>query len=405
MIQQHLLTGIRVLDFTRVLAGPTCTRMFAECGAEVIKVESGPDGDMVRKISKFRGNDRSLYLIQQNLNKKSVCLDFRKPESIALLRELVAQCDVVVENFRPGVMAKLGLAYADCKAIKEDIVYCSISALGQSGELAAKPGYDFIAQAYSGVTSLIGERDEPPYLPLLGLGDVSTGVHAAFGIAAALLHRARTGLGQYLDIALLDCYYHYHEAAVHTCSGTRGAVKPTRSGRHFSYVCPAGVFRANGGSIVLIGFLHHWADLCAALGRPELVADPGWATDQVRLAKVDEVVGMIEAWLMKFPDIDSAIATLDGHGVPCAPILSVEQTLTHPHFIERGTVRTVHDRLAGDIQIPGMPIKGSTYPANNDYVAPLLGEHNAEVLSGLLGKSEGEIAALTASGVLMSAAS
>ncbi|MBI5616816.1 MAG: CoA transferase [Gammaproteobacteria bacterium] len=405
MIQQHLLTGIRVLDFTRVLAGPTCTRMFAECGAEVIKVESGPDGDMVRKISKFRGNDRSLYLIQQNLNKKSVCLDFRKPESIALLRELVAQCDVVVENFRPGVMAKLGLAYADCKAIKEDIVYCSISALGQSGELAAKPGYDFIAQAYSGVTSLIGERDEPPYLPLLGLGDVSTGVHAAFGIAAALLHRARTGLGQYLDIALLDCYYHYHEAAVHTCSGTRGAVKPTRSGRHFSYVCPAGVFRANGGSIVLIGFLHHWADLCAALGRPELVADPGWATDQVRLAKVDEVVGMIEAWLMTFPDIDSAIATLDGHGVPCAPILSVEQTLTHPHFIERGTVRTVHDRLAGDIQIPGMPIKGSTYPANNDYVAPLLGEHNAEVLSGLLGKSEGEIAALTASGVLMSAAS
>jgi crotonobetainyl-CoA:carnitine CoA-transferase CaiB-like acyl-CoA transferase len=405
MIQQHLLTGVRVLDFTRVLAGPTCTRMFAECGAEVIKVESGPDGDMVRKISRFRGNDRSLYLIQQNLNKKSLCLDFRKPESIALLRELVAQCDVVVENFRPGVMAKLGLAYADCKAIKDDIVYCSISALGQSGELAAKPGYDFIAQAYSGVTSLIGERDEPPYLPLLGLGDVSTGVHAAFGIAAALLHRARTGLGQYLDIALLDCYYHYHEAAVHTCSGTHGEVKPTRSGRHFSYVCPAGVFRANGGSIVLIGFLHHWADLCAALGRPELVADPGWATDQVRLAKVDEVVGMIEAWLMTFPDVESAIAKLDSHGVPCAPILSVEQTLTHPHFIERGTVRTVHDRLAGDFQIPGMPIKGSTYPANNDYVAPLLGEHNAEVLSGLLGKSNAEIAALAANGVLMSGAS
>lgn len=405
MIQQHLLTGVRVLDFTRVLAGPTCTRMFAECGAEVIKVESGPDGDMVRKISRFRGNDRSLYLIQQNLNKKSLCLDFRKPESIALLRELVAQCDVVVENFRPGVMAKLGLAYADCKAIKDDIVYCSISALGQSGELAAKPGYDFIAQAYSGVTSLIGERDEPPYLPLLGLGDVSTGVHAAFGIAAALLHRARTGLGQYLDIALLDCYYHYHEAAVHTCSGTHGEVKPTRSGRHFSYVCPAGVFRANGGSIVLIGFLHHWADLCAALGRPELVADPAWATDQVRLAKVDEVVGMIEAWLMTFPDVESAIAKLDSHGVPCAPILSVEQTLTHPHFIERGTVRTVHDRLAGDFQIPGMPIKGSTYPANNDYVAPLLGEHNAEVLSGLLGKSNAEIAALAANGVLMSGAS
>ena len=405
MIQQHLLTGVRVLDFTRVLAGPTCTRMFAECGAEVIKVESGPDGDMVRKISKFRGNERSLYLIQQNLNKKSLCLDFRKPESIALLRELVAQCDVVVENFRPGVMAKLGLSYADCKAIKADIVYCSISALGQSGELAAKPGYDFIAQAYSGVTSLIGEKDEPPYLPLLGLGDVSTGVHAAFGIAAALLHRARTGLGQYLDIALLDCYYHYHEAAVHTCSGTHGAVQPTRSGRHFSYVCPAGVFRANGGSIVLIGFLHHWPDLCAALGRPELVADPGWATDQARLARVDEVVGTIEAWLMTFPDIDSAIAKLDAHGVPCAPILSVAETLTHPHFIERGTVRTVHDRLAGEVQIPGMPIKGSTYPANNDYVAPLLGEHNAEVLSGLLGKSEAEIAALAASGVLMSAAS
>ncbi len=395
----HLLSGYRILDFTRALAGPTCTRMFAEMGAEVIKVEAAPNGDMVRALCKFR-NDRSFYYVQQNLNKRSLCLDLRRPEAQAILRELVPQCDVVVENFKPGVIAKMGFAYEELKSLREDIILCSLSALGQSGPLADKPGYDFIAQAYSGITSMIGDPEAPPYLPLAGIGDVSTGVHAAFAIAAALLYRDRTGRGQHLDVALLDCYYHYHEVNVLTYSGTDGGVEPQRGGRHLSYVCPAGVFAANGGAIVIMAFLHHWPDLCTAMGREDLTSAPGWATDPERLSRRDEVVSLIENWLAKFPDVNSAIAALEEAGVPCAPVLSVAQTCIHPHLLERGTVRTVHDRLGGEFQIPGHPIKSSEVAANQAYAAPLLGEHNTEILQEMLDKSADDVAALTENGVL-----
>ena len=396
---EHLLTGIRVLDFTRALAGPSCTRMFAELGAEVIKIESAPHGDLTRAISKLRG-DRSLYFIQQNLNKKSVCLDLRSENGMKLVRELVVECDVVVENFKPGVMAKMGLDFESLTALREDIILCSISALGQTGPLSDKPGYDFIAQAYSGITSMIGERDQPPYIPLAGVGDVSTGVHGAFAITAALLHRARTGRGQHLDISLLDCYYHYHETAVHTYSGTNGAVKPIRAGRHITYVCPAGVFHGNGGDIVLMAFLHHWQDLCRAMDREDLIDADGWRDDPERLANIEEVIQLIEAWLQSFPDCKAALARLEAHGVPCAPVLSVEETVTHPHFVARGIVRNVTDPLAGEFKIPGMPIKTSSYAADRNYIAPTLGEHNQEVMRNILGKPDTEIAALQESGVL-----
>jgi crotonobetainyl-CoA:carnitine CoA-transferase CaiB-like acyl-CoA transferase len=396
---EHLLTGVRMLDFTRALAGPSCSRMFAEMGAEVIKIEAAPKGDLTRAVSKLRG-ERSLYYVQQNLNKKSVCIDLRTPAGMALVRELVPHCDVVLENFRPGVMAGMGLDYDALRALREDIILCSISALGQQGPLADKPGYDFIAQAYAGVTSMIGERDDSPYIPLLGIGDVSTGVHGAFAIAAALLHRARTGRGQHLDIALLDCYYHYHEVNVHQYSATGGTLQPTRTGRHMGYVCPAGVYRGTGGDVMLMGFLHHWPDLCAAMGRDDLATAAGWATDAERLAQLDHVVAVIEAWLGTFPDVASAIARLEAHGVPCAPILSVAETVTHPHLVARGTVRSITDPIVGEFKVPGMPIKTSEYPADRPYVAPTLGQHNAEVLGGLLGKSAADLADLVAAGVL-----
>jgi crotonobetainyl-CoA:carnitine CoA-transferase CaiB-like acyl-CoA transferase len=398
---EHLLTGIRVLDFTRALAGPSCTRMFAEMGAEVIKVESAPNGDMTRQVAKYRA-DRSFYFVQQNLNKQSVCIDFRKPEGMALVRELVTQCDVVVENFKPGVMASMGLDYASLQALRSDIILCSISALGQSGPLSSKPGYDYIAQAYSGVTSMIGERDESPCIPLVGLGDVSTGIHAAFAIAAALLHRGRTGRGQMLDIALLDCYYHYHEINVSQYSSSNGEIQPTRNGRHVGYVCPAGVYKGSGGDVMIMGFLHHWPDVCRAMQREDLISAAGWATDAERLERLDEVIALIETWLKTFADVDSAIAALEACGVPCAPILSVAETVNHPHLIERGTVRSITDPIAGEFKIPGMPIKTSEYPADAAYVAPTLGQNNAAVLQALLGKSADEIAELTASGVLQS---
>lgn len=396
----HVLTGLRVLDFTRALAGPSCTRMLAEMGAEVIKVESAPNGDLARRVSKIR-NQRSIFLVQQNLGKKSLCVDLRDPRGMAIIAALVPKVDVVVENFKPGTMAEMGLDYDRLREIKRDIILCSISAMGQTGPLASIPGYDFIAQAYAGVTSMIGEPGGTPYIPLVGLGDVSTGVHGALAVLAALRYRDRTGKGQHLDVALLDAYYHCHEINVHQYSASNGAIKPTRLGPHLSYICPAGVFKANGGWVVIMSFLHHWKDLCAAMNRPELANDPRLGTDEGRLANRAEVIKMIEDWLQTFPDRDSAVARMHEYSVPAAPVLSVAESVHHPHLRARGTVRTIEDRIAGRFDIPGMPLRFSEFPNDLPLEAPTLGQHNREILCEVLGRSAEEVELLRAAKVLV----
>jgi crotonobetainyl-CoA:carnitine CoA-transferase CaiB-like acyl-CoA transferase len=397
---EHALSGIRVLDLSRALAGPSCTRMLAEMGAEVIKVESAPSGDMVRGMSKLR-NERSLYYIQQNRGKKSVCVNLRDPRGMALVTGLVPKVDIVVENFKPGTMAEMGLGYERLREMRADIILCSISALGQKGPLSHLPGYDFIAQAYSGVTSMIGEAGGTPYIPLVAVGDVNTGVHGALAILAALRYRDRTGKGQHLDVGLLDVYYHCHEVSVHQYSGSNGQLKPSRQGPHLNYVAPAGVFKANGGWVVIMAFLHHWKDLCKAMGRPELVTDPDFATDPARLAHRAELIKMIEDWLATFPDRDSAVEQMHKHGVPAAPVLSIEETVNHPHLRARGTVRTIEDPIAGKFDVPGMPLKFSAFPEALPLEAATLGQHNGEVLSDLLGRSDQEIEELRTAGVLV----
>ena len=400
MTTPNVLSGLKVLDLTRALAGPSCTRMLAEMGADVIKVEAGPGGDMVRGMSKI-GSERSLYYIQQNLNKKSVCVNFHDADGLALVKELVAHVDVVVENYKPGVMANMGMSYDELKTIKSDIILCSISALGQSGPLASKPGYDYIAQAYSGVTSMIGDPDQPPYIPAVGLGDISTGITASVGVLAALRHRDQTGEGQHVDIGLLDVYYQYHEVNVHQASASNGKIKPTRTGRHVSYVAPAGIFQGTGGSAMIMGFLHHWKDLCGAMERPDLVDHEIFGNDMKRMEHRDEMIEIIETWLQTFPDVDTAIAKMESHGVPCAPVLTVEETLTHPHFRERGTVRRINDPIAGEFDIPGHPIRFSGFPDDPGYVAPTLGQHNGDVLKRVLGKSDAEVEALAQRGAIV----
>jgi crotonobetainyl-CoA:carnitine CoA-transferase CaiB-like acyl-CoA transferase len=374
--------------------------MLAEMGAEVIKVEPAPNGDMIRRISVFR-NNRSLYFVQQNRGKKSLCVNLRDPRGLALITELVPKVDVVVENFKPGVIAEMGLGYERLKEMRPDIILCSISALGQSGPLADKPGYDYIAQAYAGVTSMIGEPDDAPYIPLVGMGDVSTGVHAALAIVSALHYRNRTGEGQHLDVALLDVYYHYHEANVHTYSGSGGTIKPTRAGRHMTYACPAGVFRGKGGYLVIMALLHHWKDLCRAMGRPELADNPDYETDVKRLERRQEIVAMMEDWLQTFPDVASAVFHLEKFQVPVAPVLSIAETVNHPHHRARGTVRTVHDRLHGDFAMPGMPLKFSRFPKDLPLEAATLGQHNEEILTTHLGRSREEVQRLREAGVLV----
>jgi crotonobetainyl-CoA:carnitine CoA-transferase CaiB-like acyl-CoA transferase len=397
---EHALTGLRVLDFTRALAGPTCTRMLAEMGAEVIKVEPAPKGDMSRAASVY--NKRSLFFVQHNRGKKSLCVNLRDARGMALVAELVRHVDVVVENFKPGVMADMGLRYDRLRELKSDIILCSISALGQTGPLAHKPGYDYIAQAYAGVTSMIGDEDEPPYIPLVGLGDVNTGVHGALAVLAALRHRDRTGRGQHLDVALLDVYYHFHEINVHQVRASGGKIKPTRVGRHMTYLCPGGVFRAAGGHVVIMGFFHHWPDLCRAMERLDLTEDPLYSTDLARLERREEVIKLIEDWLHTFPDVTSAVAHLERFDVPVAPVLSVAETLDHPHLRARGTVRTIRDAVyGGEIDVPGFPLKFSDFPEELPLAAPTLGQHNREILTTYLKKTPEDVDRLRAEGVLV----
>ncbi len=393
------LSDLKVLDLTRAVAGPTCTRMLVEMGADVIKVEPAPAGDLARAISIFR-NDRSLYYMQQNRGKKSVCLNLKDPRGIALVAELVPHVDVVVENFRPGVMDALGLGYERLQELRPDIILCSISTFGQTGPLAETPGYDFIAQAYSGITSMVGPTGETPALTGAAIGDASTGVHGALGILAALRRRDRTGKGDHLDVSILDTYYSYHDANVHNYSGSGGEIQPTRQGSHFGIITPAGIFKGNGGYVVVMAFLHHWPDLCRAMEREDLIDDPVFGNDATRVAHGAEVIEMIEAWLAGFDDIKSAVERMTEFDVPCAPVLSVAETTQNPHMRARGTVRTVDDPLHGKVDIPGMPIKWKDHPNNIPMTAPTLGQHNDEVLAERLGRSAEQIEELRRDGVL-----
>ena len=393
------LSDIKVLDLTRAVAGPTCTRALAEMGAEVIKVESAPDGDFARGVCIFK-NDRSLYYMQQNRGKKSVCINLKEPRGIEIVKELVASVDVVVENFKPGVLDALGLGYETLIAIKKDVILCSISTLGQTGPLAKLAGYDFIGQAYSGMTSMVGEPEQAPALIGAAIGDASTGIHGALGILAALRRRDRDGVGDHLDVSILDTYYSYHDGNVVTSSGSDRTQNPSREGSHYGYVCPAGIFRGNGGFVVIAAFMQHWPDFCRAIEREDLIENPDFCDDTARLARRDEVTAIIEKWLDSFDDTATPIQLLQDANVPCAPVLSVLETLDQPHLRARGTVRTVNDPVHGEVDIPGWPIRWKTHPNNIDLDAPVLGQHNAEILSQHLGKNESEIRELERQGIL-----
>lgn len=398
---QHVLHGFKVLDLTQVLSGPSATRILAEAGAEVIKVE-WPGGDTNRAFPFIAENGRSAYYVQQNRGKRSVSVDLSTPDGVAIVKELAAQCDVLIENYSPGVIDRLGLGYEAIKEVNPSIVMCSISAFGQAGPLSNLVGFDYIAQAYSGITGMIGEPDQPPVFPMVGLGDIGTGVHAACAIAFALLYRGQTGKGQYLDISLLDCYFHYHEVNVQVWSCSGGEIAPTRAGSHHHSVAPAGIFQSKDSYVLIMGLLRTWPRLCEVLGRPDMVDDPRFVDNPARLANQAELTAIIEGWLKAQESDEEAIRILDEARVPVAPILTIDQACRHPHLVERETIRTIYDRSLGNFQVPGMPLRFSEFPGHLDLEAPFVGEHNAEVLGGLLGYSDERIADLAERGVLFS---
>jgi crotonobetainyl-CoA:carnitine CoA-transferase CaiB-like acyl-CoA transferase len=235
---------------------------------------------------------------------------------------------------------------------------------------------------------------------MVAFGDVSTGAHAMGAVACALLYRERTGRGQHLDISLLDTYFHYHEAAVQITSLSGGATVPTRCGRHAYYLAPAGIFKSREGYLIIAVVEHQWPQVCAALGRPELATDPLFATNEVRLKNLDALIRTIEDWLEAMPSDDAAMEALARHRVPFAPVLSVAQAMRHPHMRERGTIRTVHDRLLGDFELPGFALRFSEFRQTLELDAPFLGEHNEEILTHYLGYPSERVRELEHKGIL-----
>ena len=397
-----MLDGYRVLDFTQYLAGPTATRFLAEMGAEVIKVELTPVGDYGRLIPYVR-DGRSAYYVQQNRGKKSLCVDLKHPDGLALIKELIPQVDIVVENFTPGAIGRMGLNYEVVSAINPRVVMCSISTLGQGGPLANRPGYDMIGAAYAGVLDMLGHRDRLPIIPQMSIGDITTGAHAAAAIGFALLHREKSGKGQYVETSLLDCYFSYHDSAVQLLSASHGEMRPFRNGSHHYMICPVGIFKGKSTPILIIaGTDRQWPLLCAAMGKPELADDGRFNSHMGRVENAEEIKRMVQDWLDSTPSDEAVYRVLEEHRVPHAPVLSVEEAMRNPHLRERQIVRTVSDRFLGEIQIPGFPLRFSEFPRHLDLEAPTLGEHNEVILRDLLGWEPERIRQLEAKGVLQS---
>lgn len=399
---RHIFDDITVLDFSQVLAGPTISRCFVEMGADVIKVELPPGGDSSRQLPYRNPSDgRSAYHVQQNRGKQSLCIDPKDPAGKAALLGLLPQVDVLIESFSPGTIARLGFDWATVSAINPRLVMVSVSAFGQQGPLASKPGYDNVAQAYSGITSMIGEPDATPPIVAAAMGDVMTGVHGFAAVASALYHRERTGRGQFVEVSLIDSYFHCHEINVQAHSASRGGIEPTRSGSHHFAVCPFGIFQGNGGQVVICVVANdQWPRLCAVMERPDLAADPRLGDNAARCERQEVVVAEVETWLQGLPDVDTAIERLESGRVPCAPVLTVAQAMQHPHLRERGTVRRVTDRSFGELELPGFPLRFSEFPGSLDLEAPYLGEHNHRILRDRLGMTDDEITAMGERGVL-----
>ena len=398
---QGILGGIRVLDFGQVLAAPTTTRLMAELGAEIIKVELAPTGDSSRLLPHLK-NGRSGYFIQQNRGKRSVCVNHRDPRAIDLLKRMIPKVDVMVENYAPGVVDRMGLGWDVVHALNPKLVMASISAFGEVGELSQLPGFDYIAAAYAGVLDMIGEKDGAPMFPMLGMGDVMTGVHAMAAVNAALFYRERTCKGQRVTTSLLQAYFHCHEVNVQAFTASEGAVRPRRNGSHHYAGAPLGIFPVGEGHLFVCVLQGQWARLCQAMGRPDMIDDPKFANSTARLANAQEVIDVVTHYLTRFSNVMEAVEALGEERVPVAPILSVAEAVKHPHLIESRIAKEITDPVFGAFTVPGMPLRFSEYPDDLPLQAEYLGQSNGPVLREMLGLADDDIRALEAEGVLVS---
>jgi glutaryl-CoA transferase len=405
----RILDGVRVLDLTRVLAGPWATQNLADFGAEVIKVERPGKGDDTRswgppflKDTQGRDTHDAAYYLACNRGKKSLTLDIARPEGQEIARALAAKSDVLVENFKVGDLARYALDYASLANDNPRLVYCSITGFGQGGPYRDRPGYDFMVQGLGGLMSVTGERDDlpggGPQKVGVAVSDLFTGMYATSAILAALLHRERSGAGQYIDMALLDVQV----AMLANLSSAYFASDetPQRMGNAHQAIVPYHVFRAaDAFLIVAVGNDTQFAKFCEVIGAPGWAKDPRFATNPERVRNRDLVVGMI-AERMRTKTAREWLAALEPSGVPCGPINDLAQVFADPQVVHRRMRVSAPHPAAGSVDMVANPIKFSATPIAHDVPPPLLGEHTDEVLRSVLGMQAGAIAALREKGAI-----
>ena len=404
----NALDGIRVLDLSRVLAGPWCTQTLADLGADVIKIERPGGGDDTRSwgppfLKDRNGEDtrEAAYYLGANRNKRSVTCDIATAEGQALIRELATHCHVFVENFKVGDMARYGLDHASLRAINPAIVYCSVTGFGQTGPYRERAGYDYAIQGMGGLMSITGERDDlggGPQKVGVAVADLFTGMYATVGILAALRHAERTGEGQYLDMALLDT-----QVAMLANLGANYLVSgkvPGRAGNAHQNIVPYQVFEvapsADGSKdhvIIAVGNDGQFAKYCQVAGRPDIASDPRFARNQDRVRHRAVLVPMLEE-IMKTRAKADWLSALEQAKVPCGAINHLGEVFADPHVRQRGMVHEWQHPLSGALNLVGSPIKLSATPVRSDLPPPLLGEHTQEVLTSILGWDDERITAL-----------
>ncbi|MEW5880640.1 MAG: CaiB/BaiF CoA-transferase family protein [Pseudomonadota bacterium] len=403
------LGHVRVLDLTRVLAGPWCTQLLADLGADVIKIERPGTGDDTRAwgppyLKDAQGHDttEAAYYLSANRGKRSVTIDISKPEGQRLVRELAKKSDIVVENYRVGQLAKYGLDYASLAALNPQLIYCSITGFGQTGPYRDRAGYDFIIQGMGGFMSITGERDDlpggGPQKAGVAVSDLMTGMYSAVAILAALAHRDATGQGQYLDLALFDTMVAMLANMNMNYLVTGKA--PGRAGNAHQNIVPYQVFAAADGHVIIaVGNDGQYAKFCEIAGRPELATDPRFAKNADRVRNRAVLVPLLEE-LVRAQPVAFWTERLEAAGVPCGPINSIAQALADPQIVARGLRVDLPHPLAGRVPLVGNPIKMSATPPAYDRHPPLLGEHTEEVLRELVGCSESDIRALREAGAI-----
>ena len=391
------LTGIRILDLTRVLAGPYATMVLGDLGAEVIKLEQPGSGDESRNFGPFK-NDFSLYFMSVNRGKKSLTLDLKAPRGKEIFLELVNQSDILVENFRPGAMKKLGLDYETLRQSHPSLIYAACSGFGQTGPYARRGAYDMIIQGMGGIISITGEPNRPPVRVGTSISDITAALFTAIGIVSALRHRDRTGEGQLVDVAMLDGMVAVLENAIVRHFATGEIPQPL--GSQHPAITPFEAFEsADGYIIIAIGNDSLWAKFCEHAERLDLVSDERFATNASRTANHDQLHPILTE-IMRRRTTDQWIEGLDALGVPCGPINTIDKVVNHPQVLAREMIAKVTHDITGSVEVPGVPIKLSETPGQVTGPAPALGEHTAEILTSLLGKSPETVDALEREGVV-----